>query len=42
MPLVYLPYLPSRFEDFLFEGHHIRDDVHDWLAARLPEVSQLH
>jgi hypothetical protein len=41
MPLVYLPYVPSRFEDFLLEGRHIRADVHDWLAARLPKGSRL-
>lgn len=42
MPLVYLPYVPSRFEDFLLEGRHIRADVHEWLAARLPRGSRLH
>ena len=41
MPLVYLPYVPSRFESFLLEGRHIRADVHDWLAARLPRNSRL-
>lgn len=41
MPLVYLPYVPSRFEDFLLEGRHIRADVHEWLAARLPRGSRL-
>lgn len=41
MPLVYLPYVPSRFEAFLLEGRHIRADVHDWLAARLPRDSRL-
>lgn len=41
MPLVYLPYTPSRFEDFLLEGRHIRADVHEWLAARLPKGSRL-
>jgi len=41
MPLVYLPYVPSRFEDFLLEGRHIRADVHDWLSARLPRGSRL-
>ena len=42
MPLMYLPYVPSRFEDFLLEGRHIRGDVHEWLAARLPKGSRLH
>lgn len=41
MPLLYLPYVPSRFEDFLLEGRRIRADVHEWLAARLPKGSRL-
>jgi hypothetical protein len=41
MPLVDLPYVPSRFEDFLLEGRTIRADVHEWLAARLPKGSRL-
>ena len=41
MPLMYLPYVPSRFEDFLLAGRNIRADVHDWLAARLPKASRL-
>ena len=41
MPLLYLPYVPSRFEAFLLEGRHIRADVHAWLAARLPKGSRL-
>lgn len=41
MPLVYLPYVPSRFEDFLLQGRPIRADVHEWLAARLPKGSRL-
>ncbi len=41
MPLVYLPYVPSRWEDFLLEGRNIRADVHDWLASRLPKGSRL-
>ncbi len=41
MPLLYLPYVPSRFEDFLLEGRHIRTDVHEWLASRLPKGSRL-
>lgn len=41
MPLLFLPYVPSRFEQFLLEGRHIRADVHDWLAARLPKGSRL-
>lgn len=41
MPLLYLPYVPSRFEGFLLEGRHIRADVHEWLASRLPKGSRL-
>ncbi len=41
MPLMYLPYVPSRFEDFLLAGRNIRADVHDWLSARLPKASRL-
>jgi 5-methylcytosine-specific restriction endonuclease McrA len=42
MPLLYLPYVPSRHEAFLLEGRRIRADVHDWFAARLPRHSRLH
>jgi HNH endonuclease len=41
MPLLYLPYTPSRFEDFLLLGRNIRADVHAWLATRLPRNSRL-
>ncbi|MCX7274274.1 MAG: HNH endonuclease [Burkholderiales bacterium] len=41
MPLLYLPYVPNRFEAFLLEARGIRADVHDWLAARLPHGSRL-
>jgi hypothetical protein len=41
MPLQFLPYVPSRFEDFLLEGRNIRADVHQWLASRLPKGSRL-
>ena len=33
MRLQYLPYVPSRFEDFLLAGRHIRADVHEWLCC---------
>lgn len=41
MPLLYVPYVPNRFEDFLLAGRNIRADVHEWLAARLPRHSRL-
>lgn len=42
MPLLYLPYVPNRYEGFLLEGRKIRADVHDYLAAHLPKHSRLH
>lgn len=41
MQLLYVPYVPSRFEDFLLQGRNIRADVHEWLASRLPPHSRL-
>lgn len=41
MPLLYMPYIPSRYEDFLLRSRNIRADVHEWLAARLPKGSRL-
>jgi len=41
MPLLFLPYVPNRFEDFLLAGRHIRADAHEWLAARLAKGSRL-
>jgi hypothetical protein len=40
MPLLFLPYVPNRFEDFLLAGRNIRADVHEWLAARLAKGSR--
>ncbi len=31
--LVYMPYVPSLFEDMLLQGRRIRADVHEWLAT---------
>lgn len=41
MPLLYLPYVPTKWEDFVMRGRSVRADVHDWLAARLPKGSRL-
>jgi len=41
MPLLFLPYVPSRHESFLLEGRHIRADVHDWLVQRVPAGSRV-
>lgn len=42
MPLVYTPYVPSRYEALLLAGRNVRADVHAWLAERLPKHSRLH
>lgn len=42
MTLLYIPYVPSRWEDLLLQGRNIRADVHEWLAAKLPKTSRLH
>ena len=41
MPLSFMPYVPSRHEDFLLKGRKVRVDVHEWLAAKLPRGSRL-
>lgn len=41
MPLLFMPYVPNRFEDFLLAGRNVRADVHQWLAARLAKGSRL-
>lgn len=41
MPLLFTPYVPNRFEDFLLAGRNVRVDVHQWLAARLAKGSRL-
>ena len=42
MRLLFLPYVPSRYESFLLDGRNVRADVHEWLARRLPKGSRLH
>lgn len=39
--LLYLPYVPTIYEDFILSGRNIRADVHDFLAAKLPKNSRL-
>lgn len=41
MPLLFMPYVPSRVEDFILKGRNIRADVQEWLAAKLPRHSRL-
>nr|BDD44954.1 hypothetical protein 7 [bacterium] len=40
-PLLYVPYLPSRFEHFILSGRHVLADQHEYLAAQLPKHSRL-
>lgn len=42
MPLLFVPYVPTRYEAFLLDGRKVRADVHEWLRARLPKGSRLH
>lgn len=39
-PLLYVPYTPCRFENFLLTGRNIIADQHEYLAARLPAYSR--
>jgi len=41
MKLVYLPYVPSVYEDFILQNRHITADVMEWLSAKLPKNSRL-
>ena len=41
MPLLYAPYVPSLYEDFILSSRHIRVDVMEWLLARVPKGSRL-
>jgi len=40
-PLVFLPYVPSRWEYHLLSGRNILADQHDYLAMKLPAESRL-
>lgn len=41
MPLVYLPYVPSRWEDFILGNRHILADQMEYLLAKVPASSRL-
>lgn len=41
MTLLYAPYVPSLYEDFILSSRHIRADVMEWLRARVPKGSRL-
>ncbi|PNG50074.1 MULTISPECIES: HNH endonuclease [unclassified Variovorax] len=42
MPLLYLPYRPSRFESLILESRNILASQADFLLARVPKHSRLH
>lgn len=41
MPLLYLPYIPSRWEDFILVNRHILADQMEYLLAKVPSTSRL-
>lgn len=41
MPLLYLPYVPSRWEDFILVNRHILADQMEYLLAKVPPGSRL-
>ncbi|PWF55441.1 HNH endonuclease [Massilia glaciei] len=40
-PLLYVPYVPCRFEHFILSGRNALADQHDYLSAKLPKHSRL-
>lgn len=42
MPLLYLPYRPSRFEHLILQNRNILADQLEFLRARVPKGSRLH
>ena len=42
MPLLYAPYTPSRWEDFILRNRRILADQMAFLATQLPKNSRLH
>jgi len=42
MPLLYAPYVPSLWEDFILRNRRILADQMEFLMARLPKSSRLH
>jgi len=42
MPLLYLPYVPSRHEHLILQNRRILSDQMDYLMARVPRTSRLH
>lgn len=42
MQLVYLPYIPSRWEDFILSNRNIKADQMEYLLAKVPATSRMH
>ncbi|HET6828395.1 MAG TPA: HNH endonuclease, partial [Ramlibacter sp.] len=42
MPLLYTPYVPSLWEDFILRNRRILADQMEFLMAHLPKNSRLH
>ena len=40
-PLIYVPYIPCRYEHFILSGRNVLADQHEYLAAKLPRHSRL-
>lgn len=41
-PLLYLPYVPCRYESYLLTGRNVIADQHDFLVANLPKHSRFY
>jgi hypothetical protein len=42
MPLLFLPYVPNRYEHLILQNRRIRQDQMDYLMAKVPKYSRLH
>lgn len=42
MPLVYLPYVPNRYEHLILQNRRILQDQMEYLMAKVPKYSRLH
>ena len=42
MPLLYTPYVPSLWEDFILRNRRILADQMEFLMAHIPKTSRLH
>jgi len=42
MPLMYLPYVPNRYEHLILQNRRILQDQMEYLMAKVPKYSRLH